>query len=621
MKEYLDFMTDIQSRFNTNKDFYENGFGKSSLDYEAIKNKLIKSENYDTKTNDYKSKVSGFVEQWNGIIDSYNSGDIEKMKEAEHAAASLISTMNDFYKESSKSDKYKKTTSKGTLVEDTVGKVQDINDAKQSLKQFTDEMQLTNKISETIDTSTGKITQKFKDDSGNIVTITSNIDELNKALRTTQKIQYSGSGGSGSLLGGLKNLVSGNFKSIVGEIGSSVANVQILGQAFQQMKDGFNTFLDFNKGLTNISYTMDMSKEQLSSLGSSAVDMAKDLSMSLDNTMDIYQIYANMNTTSKEIQETAKPTAILSNLSGVDASTAADQVQGILQQFHMLEDGSTTAADASMHVVDVLDKISGAVGMDYAKGIKVMTDAVQASGQVAFDAGMSYEQLAAISAKVAERTREDGSSIGNALKTIITRTTKVGKMPQYADEVDNATLSNASESLHSVGIDVYNPDGSDRGIITVLSELKAKWDDLSDAQQAKIAFDVAATRQTSKFKSILDAFSESMTLAGEATTTSGNAEANQEKYMESFSGKIQAIKTQMDEFWLNFYNSDQVSGALDFVQGLTKGFTGLEEAIGPIPTLITAVFSALTVKNAATKGLEFLVGKDGQASGLANAVG
>lgn len=39
-----------------------------------------------------------------------------------------------------------------------------------------------------------------------------------------------------------------------------------------------------------------------------------------------------------------------------------------------------------------------------------------------------------------------------------------------------------------------NPDGSDRGIITVMSELKDKWDDLTDAQQAKIAFDVAATR-------------------------------------------------------------------------------------------------------------------------------
>lgn len=623
MKEYLDFMTDIRSRFNSNKDFYENGIGKSTLDYEAIKNKLIKAENYNTKTNEYKSKVSGFQEQWDGIINSYSSGDIDKMKEAEHAATSLISTMNDFYKESSKSDKYKKTTSKGTLVEDTVGKVQDINDAKQSLKELTDYMKLTNKVSETIDTSTGKITQKFKDDySGNIITITSNIDKLNNALRTTQKIQSSGSGGSsGSLLGGLKNLVSGNFKSIVGEIGSSVANVQILGQAFQQMKDGFNTFLDFNKGLTNISYTMDMSKEQLSSLGSSAVDMAKDLSMSLDNTMDIYQIYANMNTTPKEIQETAKPTAILSNLSGVDASTAADQVQGILQQFHMLEDGSTTAADASMHVVDVLDKISGNIGMDYAKGIKVISDAVQASGQVAFDAGMSYEQLAAVSAKVAERTREDGSSIGNAMKTIITRISKVGSMPEYAADVSNEDLSQASESLHKVGVEVYNTDGSFRDLDTILSELNSKWDGLTDAQKANISYNVAATRQTSKFKNILEAWTDSMNLANEATTTSGNAEANQEKYMESFSGKIQAIKTQMDEFWLNFYNSDQVSGALDFVQGLTEGFTGLEEVIGPIPTLITAVFSALTVKNAATKGLEFLVGKDGQASGLANAVG
>ncbi len=619
VSDYAKRMQEINNDFNALKEYMTTGAGKNASEYIEVFNKLNKLENSTNKVGQYHEILQGFKSEFQKIKSDYeDDGDLDKYNQS---ISNLVSRMKDFQKISKN---FVTTNSKGTLIGESIGKVSDINDATTALENYATKLGYVNKTSQSINESTGKVNMTFENASGNVLKMSGVIEELNenmKGLRVSTNV-FSGSGsGPGSLLGGLKNLVSGNFKSIVGEIGSSVANVQILGQAFQQMKEGFNTFLDFNKGLTNISYTMDMSKEQLSSLGSSAVDMAKDLSMSLDNTMDIYQIYANMNTTSKEIQETAKPTAILSNLSGVDASTAADQVQGILQQFHMLEDGSTTAADASMHVVDVLDKISGAVGMDYAKGIKVMTDAVQASGQVAYDAGMSYEQLAAISAKVAERTREDGSSIGNALKTIITRTTKVGKMPQYADEVDNATLSNASESLHSVGIDVYNPDGSDRGIITVLSELKAKWDDLSDAQQAKIAFDVAATRQTSKFKSILDAFSESMTLAGEATTTSGNAEANQEKYMESFSGKIQAIKTQMDEFWLNFYNSDQVSGALDFVQGLAEGFTGLEEAIGPIPTLITAVFSALTVKNAAAKGLEFLVGKDGQASGLANAVG
>ena len=620
VSDYAKRMQEINNDFSALKEYMTTGAGKNASEYTEVFNKLNKLENSTNKVGQYHEILQGFKSEFQKIKSDYeDDGDLDKYNQS---VSNLISRMKDFQKISKN---FVATNSKGTLIDESIGKVNDINDATTALENYATKLGYVNKTSQSINESTGKVNMTFENTSGNVLKMSGVIEKLNENMNglrvSTNVLSGSGSGGSGSLLGGLKNLVSGNFKSIVGEIGSSVANVQILGQAFQQMKDGFNTFLDFNKGLTNISYTMDMSKEQLSSLGSSAVDMAKDISMSLDNTMDIYQIYANMNTTSKEIQETAKPTAILSNLSSVDASTAADQVQGILQQFHMLEDGSTTAADASMHVVDVLDKISGNIGMDYAKGIKVISDAVQASGQVAYDAGMSYEQLAAVSAKVAERTREDGSSIGNAMKTIITRISKVGSMPEYAADVSNEDLSQASESLHKVGVEVYNTDGSFRDLDTILSELNAKWDGLTDAQKANISYNVAATRQTSKFKNILEAWTDSMNLANEATTTSGNAEANQEKYMESFSGKIQAIKTQMDEFWLNFYNSDQVSGVLDFVQGLTEGFTGLEEAIGPIPTLITAVFSALTVKNAATKGLEFLVGKDGQASGLANAVG
>ena len=390
--------------------------------------------------------------------------------------------------------KYEKVTNKGTEIDWTANRTKNTKDASAFLNQYASSIGLTSEISTKINESTGQVTKTFTDISGNTVTLTGNIDKFNDSLRVTQSLVSKSGSGMSSFGNSIKGMVSGNFKGAIADIASYVSYFQVTMKAIQQAKQGFNDFLNFQKDLTNISYTMNLSPDQLQNLGTSAIDMAKDLSMSLDNTMDIYKIYANMNTTASEIQQTAKPTAILSNLSGVDASTAADQVQGILQQFHMLEDGSTTAADASMHIVDVLDKVSGSVGIDYAKGIKIISDAVQASGQVAYDAGISYEQLAAITAKVSERTREDGSSIGNALKTIITRTTKVGKMPQYADEVDNATLSNASASLHAIGVDVYNPDGSDRGIITVMSELKDKWDDLTDAQQAKIAFDVAATR-------------------------------------------------------------------------------------------------------------------------------
>lgn len=482
---------------NRMQDFYQtfdslkgSSFIQFANEFGTAFDSLTKAENSSGKVSAYTDKLNGFVESYNDIVTRFHNKEIDT-SQAQDEISELASKMQDFQKVAKN---YDKTNSKGTYLEGTKGLVQDTKDVETMLTEYANSIGLTSKISSSINETTGQVKMQFADISGNVVTLTGNLEKAGNAMRIISSTASKASTGMSSFGTSIKGMVSGNFKGAIADIASYVSYFQVTMKAIQQAKQGFNDFLNFQKDLTNVSYTMNLSPDQLQNLGTSAIDMAKDLSMSLDNTMDIYKIYANMNTTASEIQQTAKPTAILSNLSSVDASTAADQVQGILQQFHMLEDGSTTAADASMHIVDVLDKVSGSVGIDYAKGIKIISDAVQASGQVAYDAGMSYEQLAAITAKVSERTREDGSSIGNALKTIITRTTKVGKMPQYADEVDNATLSNASASLHAIGVDVYNPDGSDRGIITVMSELKDKWDDLTDAQQAKIAFDVAATR-------------------------------------------------------------------------------------------------------------------------------
>ena len=102
---------------------------------------------------------------------------------------------------------------------------------------------------------------------------------------------------------------------------------------------------------------------------------------------------------------------------------------------------------------------------------------------------LEFEDLAAITGKVAEKTRLEGSSIGNGLKTIFTRLSKVGEL---SDEVDNETLSKASESLHQIGVEVYNADGSYRNFKTIMSELAAKWGSLTDAEKSNISFNIAA---------------------------------------------------------------------------------------------------------------------------------
>lgn len=247
-------------------------------------------------------------------------------------------------------------------------------------------------------------------------------------------------------------------------------------------KDGINVLNQFDDGLTTISYTMDLTKTQLDGLGESVVGMAKDLGTSIDNAMQVSQIYANLNTSAEEIKRLSEPTLILSNLTKFDASTVADDIQAVTQQFDI-------AAENSMHIADVYDYISKNIAVDYAKGIEGMADGLKVAGSTAQEAGLNFEQTASIIAKAMETTRLEGSQVGNGLKTILTRLSKVGEL---SGEVDNDTLSKASESLHKIGVEVYNTDGKFRQFDVIIGELADKWDTLSDAEQANISFNIAA---------------------------------------------------------------------------------------------------------------------------------
>lgn len=126
------------------------------------------------------------------------------------------------------------------------------------------------------------------------------------------------------------------------------------------IRNAINTVKEFDEGLTKISYTMDMTKKQFDALGESISEMAINTGSSLQNALSVAQIYANMNTTAEEINKLSQPTIILSNLTGFDASTVADDIQAVTQQFNIL-------AEDSMHIVDVYDYISRNIAVDYSK--------------------------------------------------------------------------------------------------------------------------------------------------------------------------------------------------------------------------------------------------------------
>lgn len=344
------------------------------------------------------------------------------------------------------------------------------------------------------------------------------------------------------------------------------------------VRSGIGYLKQFDKALTTITYTMDISQNKIEQMGEGVIDLAKQLKTSTDNAFNVAQIYANMNTTVEDIMKTSQPTLILSNLTGVDASTSADQIQAVMQQFEK-------TAEESQHIVDVYDYISKQIAVDYSKGIQGMSEAVEVAGATASAAGLSFEQLSAITAKTIETTRQAGSQVGNGLKTIFTRLSKANKISD--EEIDNETLSNASKALSEIGVQVYKANGEYRQFDVIMGELASKWDSLTDAQRANISYNVAATRQTNLLSAVLKTYSSSMQLAEEATLSEGNALANQQKYMESYTGKMQGLSTTWETIWIHLFDSEGFKDIISDLTTILEVIDNIVTGVGSIPSMIS----------------------------------
>lgn len=371
---------------------------------------------------------------------------------------------------------------------------------------------------------------------------------------------------------------------------------------WNQTQQGFTTMKDINSDLTTINMTMPVTSDELKQVGQSAIQMGQDLGQSASEVLDAMKIYANANETATSITQKAKSTVMLSNASGQDTATSANQIQAVANQFKDMKGKED-------EIVNTYESISSKLAIDFGQGITDMADAVERGGSLADQAGMSFERFAAMTGTVAEKTRLSGETIGTAFKTMFAR---ISRSKSAADEdVTAEDMSDASKAYAQLGIQIYNADGSMQDISTTLDQLSAKWSTLTDAQKAYIAEQSAGVRGISVFEAAMNSYSEAMQYANEATMDTTNSFSNgvQEKYMESTAAKIETLKSKVTEFWSGIFNS-QNSGAL---VDMASGVMDLVNKIGLLPAALSAVNAAMTfngggvlsfTKNSSKNGLQ-----------------
>ena len=350
--------------------------------------------------------------------------------------------------------------------------------------------------------------------------------------------------------------VSG-LKSKLGNLTQYVTGIELVMRAWNEAKQGFEFVKELDTSMTTIYQTMDITREGLDELSIGAIEAAKNLGAVSDQMINSVNIYAAYGKTVDEILSQATPTVMLANAMQGDAETASDYIQGVVQQYKELEGQETK-------IVNIFEKLGSQVQIDFPKAVASIAEGVQTAGSVMREAGVDFELYGASIAKVAETTRLEGTQIANAMKTIAARVSrnKVGD-----EEVSSEERSATAKAYGSVGINVYNDDGSYRGLANILDELSEKWDTLTDAQKAYVAEQSAGVRNINIFNTMLDTWEEARELAIESVEDSDYYLEVQEKHMESMQAKLNTLRATIQEFWYNLIETEVV----DFgISTLTK---------------------------------------------------
>ena len=249
----------------------------------------------------------------------------------------------------------------------------------------------------------------------------------------------------------------------------------------------------------------------------------------------------------------------------------------------MIEAGQATTYLTSMikgfklevtDAVDVVSKLT-AVDMDAAASAGGIAAALQNVATTAQLAGVSLDETIAYATTIIETTQRDPSSVGMALRTIMSRygNVKAGAYTKMnlesSSDTDLENLNDIEKVLGKIGINIRSTNTEFRSFSEVLDELGDKWATLDNVSKNAIATAMAGVRQREQFLVLMENLDRAEELEEVSQKSSGTAEKKYASYMET----IESAQNRLSNAWSELAQRLEESGIVKFFTDLSVLFT------------------------------------------------
>ena len=171
--------------------------------------------------------------------------------------------------------------------------------------------------------------------------------------------------------------------------------------------------------------------------------------------------------------------------------------------------------------------------------------------------------------------------VGRGLRTIAINLSKMAK--------ESATFEAANGK---VNISLQKENGEMRSTYEILQQLGEVWGTLNETEQTSIATTIAGKTQFETFANIMKNWGTAAKVVDEATKANGSSLRENEKYLDSIEGKIQAFQSAWEQLSYHVMSSDFIKGVISFGTQIIKILDNIVQGVGALPALLSIIGTA-----------------------------
>lgn len=175
-----------------------------------------------------------------------------------------------------------------------------------------------------------------------------------------------------------------------------------------------------------------------------------------------------------------------------------------------------------------------------------------------------------------------------------------------------STAKLRSEILALSGVDIMDNANEFKSTYKIMDELAAKWENLTDIQQATVTELIAGKRQGNIVSSLMTNFDTARDALETSLKSSGSAMREHEKWQESLEAHINSLKAAWQSLAQSFMDSDALKAGINIITEFVEALQWAVDNLGVLGTIGTGIVT----KNLVGTLIGSIKGKKGSANGI-----